>query len=98
MCSSTILIRADIVPLELGTIIIYLLRAATIGTGFFLSAKRLRVGPSRRSRAAVRISYRGGSAEFCELLIAHSLVQVSLNITIPSSLTSLLKQARPAGL
>ena len=42
--------------------------------------------------------YRGGSAGFCELFIAHSLVQLSLNITIPSSLTSLLKQARPAGL
>jgi hypothetical protein len=53
---------------------------------------------SRRSRAAVGRNYRGGSAGFCELLIAHSLVQVSLNITIPSSLISLLKQARPPGL
>ena len=42
--------------------------------------------------------YRGGSAGFCELLIAHSLVQVSLNISIPSLLTSLLKQLRRAGL
>ena len=32
------------------------------------------------------------------LFIAHSLVQVSLNITIRSSLTSLLKQVRPTGL
>ena len=65
----------------------------------------LRRGQNRAARRAPRLRtpndfahYRGGSPGCCELFIAHSLVQVSLNITIPSSLSSFVKQVRPGDL
>jgi hypothetical protein len=93
---SQISVFAKLVPLSPGDRIAIAVVSATAA-----HAPACHIGPCQEptvSGGCKGRNYRGGSAGFCELLIAHSLVQVSLNITIPSSLISLLKQARPPGL